>query len=101
MKAKTFVIKKIAVMKDKRSYSVSFELEGCEWSNFFELAMKKDDTPEIIQEKIVARVKLMVEAKDMENELMRTITNKDIPLGDAGLTPAEIEKVRKNAKSNS
>ena len=80
MKAETFVIKKIQVIRDKRSYKVDFELAGGEWSNFFELTMKKDDTVEGIQKKIVNMVRLMVEAKDMENELMRTIVGKDIAL---------------------
>lgn len=78
MKAKTFKIRKIQVIRDKRSYKVDFELSGGEWSNYFELTMKKDDTVEVIEKKITARVKLMVEEKDMENELMATIVNKDI-----------------------
>ncbi len=78
MIAETFKIKKIAVMREKRSYNVVFELAGGEWSNDFELPIKKTDTPESIQKAITRKVRDMVEIKDMENELMRTLTGIDI-----------------------
>lgn len=79
MKAETFKIKKIQVIRDKRSYKVDFELAGGEWSNFFELPIKKEDTINSIETAITRKVKDMVANKDMENELMTTIANKGIP----------------------
>lgn len=83
MIAKTFVIKKIATMRDKRSFKVDFELANGEWSNFFELSIKKDEAVKDVRERIVNKVKDMVAVKDRENKLMRTIVGKDISLNGA------------------
>lgn len=80
MKAKTFKIKKIVQVKDKRNWLVSFDLENAEWSNFFELSMKKDDKVCDVRQRIIDKVNIMVTDKDRENELMRTIVGKDISL---------------------
>ncbi len=80
MIAKTFKVKKIETMRDKRAFMVEFELENCEWSNFFELTMKKDDTLDKIRTRIIDKVKDMIAIKDSENELKKVLVGQDITL---------------------
>ncbi len=80
MKAKTFKIKKIETMRDKRSFQIDFELAEAEWSNYFELPIKDGDTVEDVKTKITNRVKSMIAIKDKENELKDTIVGKNISL---------------------
>ncbi len=82
MKAKTFKVKKIDVVRDKRNFLIEFELENGEWSNFFELTMKKDDNMENIKIRVIDKVKDMVAIKDRENELRVKIVGMNFSLND-------------------